>query len=108
VVHAIGLSTTDQVSGSGSMSFELLSRRSPGRMSRTLQPVAGQDVVHLHSAALRGEPRNRHHEVGAPQQVCHPEVLRLLASTARLELCLSAPAGVETDGGAEDRSAPGW
>ena len=49
----------------------------------------------------RGERRNRHHDVGAPQQVCYPELLRPVASTARLELCLSAPAGVEADGCAE-------
>jgi hypothetical protein len=48
----------------------------------------------------RGERRNRHHDVGAPQQVSYPHLPRLVASTARLELCFSAPAGSEADGGA--------
>ena len=80
------------VIGSGSTSFELLRRMTervpvtpvPRWMSRTLQPIAVQDVVHLLAAALRGEPRNRHYDVGGPQQVTYPELLALFAQTARL------------------------
>lgn len=80
------------VIGSGSTSFELLRRMTervpvtpiPRWMSRTLQPIAVQDVVHLLAGALRGEPRNRHYDVGGPQQVSYPELLRMFASTAHL------------------------
>jgi uncharacterized protein YbjT (DUF2867 family) len=80
------------VIGAGSTSFELLRRLServpvtpvPTWMRRRVQPVAVQDVVHLLTCALRGEPRNRHYDVGGDEQVTYPELLRLYARTAGL------------------------
>lgn len=80
------------VIGSGSTSFELLRRMTermpvipiPRWMRRTLQPIAVQDVVHLLAGALRGEPRNRHYDVGGDRPVTYPDLLRLFASTAGL------------------------
>lgn len=80
------------VIGSGSTSFELLRRMTervpvtpiPRWMARTLQPIAVQDVVHLLAGALRGEARNRHYDVGGPQQVTYPELLAMFARTAHL------------------------
>jgi uncharacterized protein YbjT (DUF2867 family) len=80
------------VIGSGSTSFELLRRMTervpvtpvPSWMRRSLQPIAVQDVVHLVAGSLRGEPRNRHYDVGGPQQVSYPGLLALFARTAGL------------------------
>ncbi|MEP7088840.1 MAG: NAD(P)H-binding protein [Nocardioidaceae bacterium] len=80
------------VIGSGSTSFELLRRMTervpitpiPRWMCRTLQPIAVQDVVHLIAGALRGEPRNRHYDVGGSRQVTYPELLSLFARAAGL------------------------
>jgi uncharacterized protein YbjT (DUF2867 family) len=80
------------VIGSGSTSFELLRRMServpvvpvPRWMDRTLQPIAVRDVVHLIAGALRGEARNRHYDVGGPERISYPDLLRLFAGTAHL------------------------
>jgi uncharacterized protein YbjT (DUF2867 family) len=80
------------VIGSGSTSFELLRRLVervpvtpvPAWMRRQVQPIAVQDVVHLLTCALRGEPRNRHYDVGGDERLGYPELLRLFARTAGL------------------------
>jgi uncharacterized protein YbjT (DUF2867 family) len=80
------------VIGSGSTSFELLRRMTervpltpvPSWMRRSLQPIAVQDVVHLVAGALRGQPRNRHYDVGGAERVTYPELLALFARTAGL------------------------
>ncbi len=81
------------VIGAGSTSFELLRRMTervpltpiPRWMRRTLQPVAVQDVFSLIVGALRGEPRNRHYDIGGPEQLTYSDLLRLFARTAGLK-----------------------
>lgn len=81
------------VIGSGSTSFELLRRLSdrvpiatpvPSWMRSDLQPVAVEDVVHLLTRALDGEPRNRHYDVGGDEVVSYPELLAVFADVAGL------------------------
>lgn len=81
------------VIGSGSTSFELLRRLSdrvplatpvPSWMRSDLQPVAVEDVVHLLTRALDGEPRNRHYDVGGDEVVSYPELLGVFADVAGL------------------------
>ncbi len=80
------------VVGAGSTSFELLRRLServpltplPHWMRRDVQPIAVQDVLHLLVAALRGEPRNRHYDVGGDEVVGYAQLLHRFASVAGL------------------------
>ena len=80
------------VIGSGSTSFEILSRLTrrvpftpiPAWMGSTLQPVAIEDVAHLVCGALRGEPRNRHYDVGGDEVVAYPELLATMADVMHL------------------------
>ena len=80
------------VVGSGSTSFELLRRLServpltplPHWMRRDVQPIAVDDVVHLLVGALRGEPRNRHYDVGGDEVVGYAQLLHRYAAVARL------------------------
>ena len=80
------------VIGAGSTSFELLRRMTervplipiPRWMRRTLQPIAVQDVLSLIVGALRGDPRNRHYDIGGPRQLTYAALLRLFAHTAGL------------------------
>ncbi len=75
------------VIGAGSTSFEILRRLIqrvpitpiPAWMRSRLQPVAIEDVVHLVSRALEGEPRNRHYDVGGDEVVSYPELLDTMA-----------------------------
>lgn len=81
------------VIGSGSTSFELLRRLServpltplPSWMRRKVQPIAVQDVLHLLLAALHGEPRNRHFDVGGDEVVSYPVLLDRYAAVAGLK-----------------------
>jgi uncharacterized protein YbjT (DUF2867 family) len=78
------------VIGSGSTSFEILSRLIqrvpltpiPSWMQSRLQPVAIEDVVHLIGRALEGEPRNRHYDVGGDEVVTYPELLATMADVS--------------------------
>ena len=80
------------VMGSGSTSFEILSRLTrrvpftpiPAWMHSRLQPVAIEDVAHLVCGALRGEPRNRHYDVGGDEVVAYPELLATMADVMHL------------------------
>jgi uncharacterized protein YbjT (DUF2867 family) len=80
------------VIGSGSTSFEILSRLTrripftpiPAWMHSALQPVAMEDVVHLVCGALDGEPRNRHYDVGGEEVVAYPELLSTMAEVMHL------------------------
>lgn len=81
------------VVGAGSTSYELLRRLServplvtpvPSWMSRSLQPVAVDDVVHLIDRALDGEARNRHYDVGGDEVLTYPELLATYADVAGL------------------------
>ncbi len=80
------------VIGSGSTSFEILSRLTrrvpftpiPAWMDSRLQPVAIEDVAHLVCGALRGEPRNRHYDVGGDEVVAYPELLATMADVMHL------------------------
>ena len=75
------------VVGSGSTSFEIVRRLTrrvplapiPAWMRSSLQPVAVQDVVRMIGAALEGEPRNRHYDLGGSDVVTYPELLRVVA-----------------------------
>ncbi len=80
------------VIGSGSTSFEILSRLTrrvpltpiPAWMDTELQPVAIEDVVHLVCGALRDEPRNRHYDVGGDEVVSYPDLLATMADVMHL------------------------
>lgn len=81
------------VIGAGSTSFELLRRLServplltpvPSWMHRQVQPIAIEDVVHLIAAALRGEPRTEHYDVGGSEVLSYPELLATFARVAGL------------------------
>jgi uncharacterized protein YbjT (DUF2867 family) len=75
------------VIGAGSTSYEIVRRLTqrvpvtpiPAWMRSRLQPVAIEDVVHLIGCALRGEPRNRHYDVGGDEVVSYPELLATMA-----------------------------
>jgi hypothetical protein len=54
-------------------------------MRSRVQPIAVQDVVHLLACSLRGEPRNRHYDVGGDEQVSYPELLATFALVAGLK-----------------------
>lgn len=81
------------VVGSGSTSFELMRRLSeripltplPHWMQRDLQPIAAEDVVHLLVGALRGEPRNRHYDVGGDEVVGYADLLARYAGLTGLQ-----------------------
>ena len=78
------------VIGAGSLSFEVLRRVSdrlpvsavPLWMNRRIQPIAVSDVVALIAAALVGEPRNRHYDVGGDEVVSYAELLARYAKAA--------------------------
>lgn len=78
--------------GAGSTSFELLRRLSdrlpitpvPRWMDRRLQPVAVEDVVQVLLAAIGGEPRNRHYDLGADEVLTYPALLARYATVAGL------------------------
>ena len=78
------------VIGAGSLSFEVLRRVGdrlpvaalPLWMNRRIQPIAVSDVVALIAAALGGEPRNRHYDVGGDEVVSYAELLARYAAAA--------------------------
>lgn len=76
------------VVGAGSTSYELLRRLSqrvplltpvPSWMQRDLQPIAVKDVIEILGAALVGEARNRHYDIGGDDVLSYPELLALFA-----------------------------
>lgn len=81
------------VIGAGSMSFELLRRLTervpftpiPSWMRTSMQPIAVEDVVHLLTRALEGEPRNKPYDVGGEEVLTYPELLALFASIVGLQ-----------------------
>ena len=80
------------VIGAGSTSFELMRRMServplvpvPSWMLRKLQPVAVEDVVEALTAALEGDPRNRHYDLGGEEVISYRDLLALYADVAGL------------------------
>ncbi|MFW6773210.1 NAD(P)H-binding protein [Nocardioides sp. CPCC 205120] len=78
------------VIGAGSTSYELLARLTyrvpvtpvPSWMRSRVQPVAVDDVLATIAAALEGEPRNRHYDLGGDEVLSYPD---LVALTARLD-----------------------
>lgn len=81
------------VVGAGSTSYELLARLSdriplltpvPAWMSRRLQPVAIEDVVHTIARALEGPTLNDHYDLGGDEVLTYPELLARYAEVAGL------------------------
>lgn len=80
------------VIGAGSTSFELLRRLTervpftpiPAWMRTSMQPIAIEDVVHLLTRALEGEPRNKPYDVGGEEVLTYPELLSLFAGIVGL------------------------
>lgn len=78
--------------GSGSTSFELVRRLSermpitprPTWMTRTVQPIAIHDVVHLLSSAVTSPIENEHYDVGGDEVVSYPQLLAAYARVAGL------------------------
>jgi uncharacterized protein YbjT (DUF2867 family) len=81
------------VIGAGSTSFELLRRLTervpftpiPAWMRSSMQPIAVEDVVHLLTRALEGEPRNKPYDVGGEEVLTYPELLALFAGIVGLQ-----------------------
>lgn len=80
------------VIGSGSTSFEILRHLServpvqavPTWMRSTVQPIAVVDVVEALAGCLDGPARTRTYDVGGPERLPYPELLRRYAEVARI------------------------
>lgn len=78
--------------GSGSTSFELVRRLSerlpmtprPTWMTKTVQPISVQDVIHLLSAAITSPIEDKHYDIGGDEVLSYPELLATYARIAGL------------------------